>query len=380
MSCHKCVNEDPNEIKSPPAKRPKIVDDVCMDPLVKLPEPVTNEIMSYLTGKELLSAMEVSKLWRDFIKVRSGLMDKLVFKPTVESCKLPILNVVYDEDTKRHYKHLVTPVNLYNKYYINISPITIFASTLETLVLVPNSIYIEDHQYCNQFCKIIKTYDPDLDVEQCDFPKLRMLTYSFHPYKLPFFVLKGFTFPALTHLRIKSNNVDDESVDLRQVVEFVKLFPNLKVLMIDIDEDCFLSNDFGFVIEPPVTLDENQPKIKAIYSTEYFPNFTKQYQSSLEILEIQTACQREIHAVLEDLKALKTLSVNVTLHLDEDKKFVLNESIEVLKIWNISEEVEGHQRLRNIILALPSLKELTVYKGDFITPDTLKFLGKKLIK
>lgn len=388
-SCHTCISKDPDENETPPAKRRKIAEDDenCLDPL-KLPEPCANEIMSYLTGKELLVAMEVSKFWRDFIKVRSGLMDKLIFKPTIESCELPILNEVYDEDRKRHYKHLESTVNLYNKYYINISPITTFASTLETLVIKPHNRYIEDHMYCNQFCKIIKVNDPDLDVEPCDFPKLRMLTYTHHPYKLPFCLLKGSTFPVLTHLRIKSYETEVESnadsIDLREVKKFLTMFPYLEVLMLDVEEDSILTDQFINIIEPPVALDEDQPKIKALFSNEYFPVFTKQYQSSLEKLEISSAYETDIHNVLADLKALKSLSVTVTLQLDSDdehKKFALNDSIEVLNIWRVSNEgdFEVQQRFRNILLALPSLKELTVYAGNFITAEIIKFIGNNLL-
>jgi hypothetical protein len=48
-------------------------EDFSKDTVKKLPEPIANKILKYLRLKELLSAMEVSKLENNFTKVRSGL-------------------------------------------------------------------------------------------------------------------------------------------------------------------------------------------------------------------------------------------------------------------------------------------------------------------
>lgn len=356
-ACNTSNSEDANEIG---AQKRKIQDDdeACMDPL-KLAEPCANEVMTYLTGGELLNAMMVSKEWRDFIRVRSLLMDKISFKPKREiNNEYSLIKEIFSEETKRNYKHMEASFELYKAYSSLESPIALHASTLKTLVLGARRT----------------------SVTSCQFPKLRKMTIS---YELPRRVLEQSKFPALTHLRIHSGDLLDFAVEVGEIYKMLHSFPNLTVLFLDIFVMRFdIFEDVGGVIEELQMTDYmNQPKIKAIQTSVYFSCFIKQYQSTLETLVIDPNIMVRndyLYEMIAEFKVLKRLLVSQwDMTEKEEKGFELNDSIELLEIfWIADKGVEDSQKcLQNLLLALPSLKGLRL-PDRFYTEETLQFIGE----
>lgn len=347
MSSRQSLNiKDPDEIKPPPAKRPKNEDDEnCTDP-IQLPEPCANKIMQYLTVKDLLNAMLVSKAWRDFIKVRGSLMDKLLFNPNAGDEQL-----VPTEENKRNYKHIKGPLLM--RAVIN--PISFYASTLETLKLVPED---DAYKYFN--------------VPACIYPKLQKLTCDVKYLSR----LEGSSFPALTYLKVAekqdfSNTSDLFSTDA--IDQVLRSTPSLEVL--DLNLNVFKRD------RSEINADLNCANIKAIYSHYFIPNFMKSFASTLERIDINQMNKAEIDELLNDFKALKSLTiVTATLSTNENAAlFTRNDSIEILKIFDISagDSIVG-PHLKKLLMALPSLKELVLLE-DAINKDILQFLGKILI-
>jgi hypothetical protein len=314
----------------------------------KLPEPIANEIMKYLNGKELLSAMEVSKYWNDFIKVRSGLMDKVIFKPKNVICTNPestlMIDNVYSEENKRHYKHIKTPVSL--RKYSFIYPIALHASTIETLEIT------EEWHDLYDWDKI------DPEVPSCTFVKLKKLIFSAEDW--PKFLYNS-KFPVLTHLKITSPS------HYISITKFLESLPKLEVLSVD------FTLDFDENWSPP-----NQLRIKAIHSLDYARS-VKKLGLHLEKLEIESQYfdAHNLKKLLKDRIVLKSLTLhNLKLNgsFNADKELARNESIEILKIINIWSLSSAWPKFKRFLLAMPSLKELVLYSN--VTNDLLQFLGE----
>jgi hypothetical protein len=381
-TCHKCIKEDPVEFEGPPSKKQKVIhkdpedeDKSSMDPIKRLPEPIAIETLKCLTGTELISAMEVSKSWCDFISVRSGLMNKIVFEPTFGDCELPMINEIFDENgNKRHYKHMTGAVGLRKKYYSVVHPISRYASTLETLDVKKARFYGESQDLCPLAWHIetpLKT-----------FPKLRKLSYDC----LDNSNFLENSFPSLTYLRFYNNNFNNcncgnNHVNGHGIIDgkLVLSFQQLKVLVIDSDGRLY---DDG---EKEETFIQHNAKLESVYSNHYYQAFMKRYQLSLKKLELRFAFETDVTALLQDLKLLKSLTIEDFTQAEKyngELKSVRNNSIEILKIRRTEswKSLKSHQKklLRDhLLLALPSLKELVLYE-KIITESLLKFIGKKL--
>lgn len=346
-----------------------------MDPL-KLPEPCANKILSYLTGKELLSAMEVSQYWHDFIKVRGGVMDKLIFRPPLVVEPLPLMNQVFSVDHyRRLYKHMITPINL-RKENEKINPIGLYASTLETLEVNTKTLA------CTCFFNEFKSQGKK--IEQCNFPKLRKLTFSLCNLSD---LLDGSTFPVLTHLQIKCIADDSScnycykghtimSISFQEIKEALHSLPQLKVLIMDF---------YAFKGKPQDEIAEqltlNRPKIQEISMKDYFHPLLKDYELSLERLQISSMFSENVPLLLQDLKVLKSLSLYGLYEIVQvqEKLYARSESIEILKIFSVGGLPVSDIALRNLLLALPSLKELVLFDDYALCEETLKFLGETLL-
>jgi hypothetical protein len=417
QSCHSCNIEDPVEIESPPMKKRKIDSQldvgVCMDPIKRLPEHFINDVLCCLNNDELLSAMTVSKEWNDFIKVRSVFTNKVVFNPSVKSCPLPLmLQIFSEENSPRSYKHMVTPFNLCRPFFSVINPIEFYASTLETLVL-KDVEEGSDLRSCEDGYEVtnkdVDNWMPkrvNLLSNSCSFPKLRKLTQSLI---IPLDNLKGSTFPVLTHLQLIFEKPiqyirDDDGIhidaciDIKEIRKFLRLFPKLEVFMISL-ETMGMKWEESDEEEDTMISNRVQPKIKAIYLPKFIPEITDEFKETLEKLEIHSMNFRNprpqtiniLDEFLQDFKALKSLSIFAICISKEDelKQYVSNESIEILKIFCISQlhfvlHANVQQCLKNLLLALPSLKELVLYHAGVyvqpVTADMLKFLGKRPFK
>lgn len=150
------------------------------------------------------------------------------------------------------------------------------------------------------------------------------------------------------------------------------------------------------------TYNQNALKLESIFLSEYH-SYVNEHRSTLKKLEIGRMDYEYLPNLLQNLKALKYLTVrclNIQQHKSNDEELTLeqNDTIETLKVSNIysSESsdddesyiygpfdddegdvvpVEYSQRLQNIILAFPSLKELVLY-DNIINQEILQFLGK----
>lgn len=348
LSCHSSFTEDRDELKTPPAKRPKNEDDEnCTDP-IQLPEPCANKIIQYLTGKELLNAMLVSKSWRNFIKMRGSLMDKVLYKPKEEEELL-----VPTEENKRDYKHMRGPLIMRGV----VNPIALYASTLETLEIETDG------------------YDDignDYSMYAANYPKLRRLACNVEYLQRLF----ESSFPALTYLSLVSffDYFNDKKLDIAAIKKILRLTPKLEVL--ELDSSFFPRNRELKLIDPHMSSDQ-LPNIKTLCAHDYAPNFMKAFQLTLENLEIYQMYKKDIDHVLQNFKALKSLKVTTALMLSTSK-FPRNDSIETLKIFDISVSsllIITRPQLMELLLALPSLKELVLLENA-VNEDILKFLGE----
>jgi hypothetical protein len=416
-SCHSCNFEDPvDDIAGPPAKRQKIdseLDVISMDPFERLPEHFMNDALGYLNKKDLLSAMTVSKGWNEFINVRSVFADKFIFNPSAKLCPLPLMHNIFNEENKpRSYKHMVTPFNLRRPYFSVINPIQFYASTLETLELKDVeegsdfSTY-DDEGYKASLSNDVEVWIPervDLLSKPCNFLKLRKLTQSL---RTPLDNLQSSTFPVLTHLQFKVENPTrqyvrygkeeiETEIKFSEILKVFRLFPKLEVFVMDLDEQ------LGYNWEKELADDENRylPKIKAMYLPVYLPEIMN--KETLEKLEVcnmdfidndydfeQQLTGDVLNELLQDFKALKYLSIKSINFSTEDAGlgYESSESIEILKIFGINyynKRVSVQRCLRELLGALPSLKELVLhseYNNDkMVTEEMLKFIGKKSVK
>jgi hypothetical protein len=375
-SLHNVNIEDPDESDSPPTKKQKIDiekdDEKSMDPL-KLPEPAANKILKYLSGKELVNSMLVSKSWRDFIKVRGSLLDKVIFKPKYKECvcEYPPVEETFSEENKRHYRHMKATLWLYKEYSRTLCPITIHASTLRTLTVARD---------CAESWYL---WQPQLVLQPCIFPKLWMLSYD-----LSFSLcnLSEFSFPMLTHLRL-SDESNFSPIPISPIVKFISSLPRLKVFETSLNMDP--SYDMG-MSALKISEEIKLPKIKAMIITSIFTyyasDFVKLFQSTLERLWITFRTNIEqLNELLQELKVLKLLAIRLFyVNEYEEVTFVRNDSIEILQIKEAC-SLKGNiqQHLESLLLALPSLKEFhlfqTTSENTFVTTitvDLLKFIAR----
>jgi hypothetical protein len=304
--------------------------------------------------------MEVSKTWSDFINVRDGLMNKLIFKPQSDICELPIVKKIFSDENKRRYKHMKGPVGMRKQFLSLIDPLAQNASTLVTLDVEEND-------------------EDEPDIPQFTFPKLRKLKYDYNDESD---FLEN-SFPVLTHLKIylyHRNNF----FDIDGVKAFVQKLAKLKVLVLDFG-DCFREKEEQMV--NVIQKIQDRPELKNIFSSKYFSGFMREYRSSLEKLECDEVVKENIYQMVKDFKALKSLSFDYLLMYDNDFynieneayegeiEFVRNGSIEILKIRRVifNNSDNFWKFFFDLMLALPSLKELILYED--VTAPLLKFIG-----
>lgn len=324
-----------------------------MDP-VKLPELVANKVLNYLDVKEIFIAMEVCKNWRDFIKIRVLLTDKVIFKPILSDCGIHLVKATLSENIKRPYRHLVGPLGFkIENTMIDLVPS--YADTLETLTID----WLENH-HCDS---------NNYTLPQCHFRKLRKLVFLFC---IPFSQLVDSTFPALTHLVIKGEHQNFKDINLNENQKFIRSLPNLQVLVLVFIE-YHVKADFVDASSCSLTPEPVRPKIKEIYAEKYWP-FLREYHLSLEKLEIYHASQLDICLVFQDLKVLKKFNVASMDHVEVSELFHYeqNTSIQSFQIiWN-GDDYEKEEEILKILLALPFLQEFVI---DSISQNTLKFVG-----
>lgn len=188
------------QVKDPTLEKAHTENDKnSMDPL-KLPEPCTQAIMKYLTAKELLKAIEVSKYWKEFIESRNFLMNRvmnnIVVKPSIKDCSRSLINNLFNDNNARTaYKHMRSLLQVDREFEhtkITICPMNYFASTLETLLVDRKCMSYKDY-----LAKRDESYE-SIEFKNCDYPKLRMadLGEAWNSFK-------DSSFKVLTHLRIK---------------------------------------------------------------------------------------------------------------------------------------------------------------------------------
>lgn len=285
-SCHKCIAEDPDAIGSPPAKKAKIHSDSeenCMDPVIKLPEPFVNDVFKLLTADELLGVMEVSSTWSDFIKVRSALMDKIVFKPNLKRCEHPMARKIFTEESPRYYKHLCSTPVLRKKYYttFEVYPISRYASTLETL-------HVKYSYAKNYGCDEMNS---QISMPARNFPKLRKLKFDIcNDLKL-----LDCTFPSLTHLQLfMENETDAIYYSYLWVEELISSLSELQVLVLNLGCFDLESEELVELEEIFLTFSQNRSKLKSLSSDNYFPNVIFKHQLSLEKLELRYVSEDQV--------------------------------------------------------------------------------------
>lgn len=347
--------------KIPPAKRARKESDdnsvVSTDPILKLPENCRYELMTYLTGKELLTATEVSSQWKKYIEKTSSLMnramDQIVVKPDVKGASLALLNSLFDpEREKRPYKHMEAPFYLHSPA---VNPISFFASSLETLKTPYN---------CSENEESLVSDKEDNEIAGCTLPNLWKLDYSYSTWDR----LKKFECPELTHLMMSCNGFSSRYDELKTLL---RSMPKLKYF-----------HGEGYIEHPMITADPEeapddrlQPSIVGICIVSWSRLILDQGATlaKLEILEINLI---GISLVLRDLKFLKSLSIG-RLVWQGDEDFQENSSLEVLKIRAVCASPQNYdlnspQRLFPFFSAL---KELVMHP---IAQD-IRFIGEKNI-
>jgi hypothetical protein len=231
-------------------------------------------------------------------------------------------------------------------------------------------------------------------MEPCVFPKLQRLKFS---RAVPFDYFRGSSFPALTYLHIK-DDLQNYQYD-SNIPKFIRLFPKLEILWF---EGWIQSKGYDFKRKSEKFY-QNQPKLKIIRAPEYVQAYMRDFCSTLQQIEIEIMDKEDVCELLQYFKSLKSLVAN-DLYLDliggrdysKEKLFkdgyMRNDSIEVFKVNSVSfadidrdEDLiqkflngNPHRDLQNLILAMPSLKELAL-DDCALTKETLKFIGKFLI-
>lgn len=358
------------ELKHECLKHPE-ADESTTDPLVKLKEPLFHRIMKYLNKNELLTAMQVSVNWKQFI-ISSSLMNQVKVKPNVWRWSVPLAKSVLfgDPDQIRPYQHMECPI--WVKLASKVFSISRYASTLETLT-------IPDADNCGNCYRNNDEYEADENIiEDCEFPKLQRLSI-YHPKAIFFF--KNCSFPAVTELMFK---LDDYHI--KSLREILRNFPQLKGLKVK----SFKIHDKQ---QDPLTIeaDKRQPKIEKLHIGSYHSEFMKDQQKSLQHLKTKSIIDKQLVWLLRDMKALKSLQIKkIYLGVDDDN-FPQNDSIKYLKVYNFSKKAERLyydaseassarilQFMRNLFLALPSLKELEIenWSDLKITAELIQLIGE----
>lgn len=388
-SCHSCITVDSEEIGGPRTNKRHLMIDTdnyeelesSMDPVRLLPEPFVNEMMGYLSVKELLIAMEVSKRWRNFIKVRSVLLDKTLLHPANDDFAVREIQSFCSEENKRNYKHMITQYVLQKKIkYDVIHPTELYAPTLETLIVDSlQDVFWNDLDGRDDWEEFTSENKYVISHQPCVFPKLRKLIFSLN---IPFEFFEKCEFPVLTHLAIRKDlynlYVFSQSHSTDNIRKFLSLFPKLEVLLID-----KLDNDESLALAAPVhqTLNRALPMIKVIRTDEYLPELMRDWHSSLEEVFIGWLHEDGACNLLANFKTLKCLSATQLVYSDKAERieFVQNDSIEVVKLFNVLEgpycDDASPLVIENFLLALPSLRELVLSEGT-LTADILKLLGR----
>lgn len=351
-----------DELDEPPAKRLK-TDDNLMDPFEKLKEDDILEVMKYLSGKELLQAMEVSKSWKKFIESQKLLMNRameeVLVKPNLRNFTLPQVAWTFSHRSeKRAYKHMEAPFKL----SLNVNPIERHAATLTTLTVKP------DNNSSNNSTASTKTLE---------FSQLKSLTIE----KCFLLNFMRYSFPVLEF--VKLDNVGETlKLSIFDLRIFLHCCPNLKELEL---QSCggfnSLLNGRDFYdafgnggINNLFHLD--QPKIERITISGYFTGLMNDQKHSLKVLDVKLVNQDDIDEILKNLKVLKSLTIGKFLVDDDPDEFnCTNNSIERLEILRCREGSRTRQTLQDFIKTLTSLKEL-VLRFD-IWPGLITILGKK---
>lgn len=341
-----------------------------MDPLVKVPDAF-DEILKYLTGKELLTAMLVSKGWMEFIESHSKLinqaMDGVIFCPESRVLKLSLLDGSFDKNlTKRPYKHMRGTLNLifHPEGKVEFELAHYYPGTLETLE-------IRGSAHASRDSKFLIPFFARYDVKDFEFAKLKKLRCWDYDD------LKWFSYPEVTHLQVHGGYL--EASVANAAGETLCKFPKLTCLILYCDYLDELDEDNGNIEN--YEFDPLQPKIQQMMTTIFLPKLMKQHQNSLQVFETDKANLKELSWMLRNLKQLRSLTINHLCFADNDEEFSYqNNSVEVLKImWTSDNPGNRWDRARSLLqlifLAVPSLKTLYL-EFAIIKPETLQFLGK----
>jgi hypothetical protein len=259
-------------------------EEISMDPL-KLPELCVDEIMSYLNGKELLSAMLVTKKWKAYVNSKGSLMNKIVVKPSFKDFSVLDVRKILNGENKRDYKHMASPY-FQTPFNTAFHPISCYASTLETLEVEDlNDSFPWKHKDM-------------LKMEPCVFPKLQRLKFS---GAVPFDYFRGSSFSALTYLHIK----DDGEGYNSNTPKFIRLFPKLEILW---DNGWIQGKKYDFKRKSEKFY-QNQPKLKIIRAIKYIQAYMEDFSSTLQQIEIGIMDKEDVCELLQYFKSLKSMVV-----------------------------------------------------------------------
>lgn len=352
----------------PPAKRQRIDERIEeLDGLRPLKLDEILHVLSFLDGKELLEAMEVSQNWKKFIEGQPKLMNRVfnevVLKPDLSDISPSEVNKILVK--QRPFKHMKSPLIIRKVFdlYREVEPIQNYAASLESLVIDDDRDNLSD--YIGHVSSDYETWCLREKVKGCDFPKLKMLKYfGIFPERL-----QSFTFPALTHFQI-----DGSGYSMVDVLEVALKMPQLKFFHVDgYNEDG--SEEAEFASE----LEENhvQQKMQEIHFHYYYPKFLMALGNSLRILEVGWLELNHLVCLLNDLKVLKSLTVG-DWRTSGGEELPKNTSIEVFKAsggnfdW-CNNEVDVNF-MKRVLKALPSVKTLVIN----VEGELVKFAGKIL--
>lgn len=345
-----------------------------MAKLMERAEPVAMQILKELKGTELLHAMEVSRTWKSFIEAdeRKTLMEHALSNTRIcinlQDFKLPT--------SDRRYKNM---------------RLTFPSEDLKQFMISKCVMFLHLYAPSLQSLEICRSPNMNFDIGPLEVNFVMLRELSFCCYGSPFKLLQNCSFPELTSLQLFYENRAPELKSLEELKQFLRVFPKLKHLKMELSiesayEFSFYSNfeeEFDQIHAAPPHVDTSLPQLETIDCQRFYyaPKFFQTQQNSLTELLIDSMSKTMMICCLRDLKQLKTLKTNLDQFRApgnaEDGERILPQNDSLEKLLLMAYIPDTDEDLREIVLALPSLKEFILGSCNIVKCELdFQFIGK----